>query len=140
MLRAIGNFAGRMRRMATEFRSQFDDAIREVELDDMRKSMESIRDINPLKGVKDSVKDGIDSATGGKKSRARDKSDADKPDADKPAADKPAADKPVAGPALETASPETDPPEATENGDTDRATTEKQGASEPGSGATGRGA
>ncbi len=42
-LRTIGRYAGTVRRHATEFRAQFDAAMREAELDSMKKEMESMQ-------------------------------------------------------------------------------------------------
>jgi len=43
MLRKLGEFMGKMRRMAADFRSSFDDMARQSELDDLRKEVESMR-------------------------------------------------------------------------------------------------
>lgn len=46
LLRTIGRYMGMLRKHATEFRSQFDEAIRESELDQMREQVEQMsRDI-----------------------------------------------------------------------------------------------
>ena len=42
-LRTIGRYAGTLRRHASEFRSQFDAAMREAELDSVKKEMESMQ-------------------------------------------------------------------------------------------------
>ena len=42
-LRTIGRYAGSVKRQAAEFRSQFDAAMREAELDTMRKEMEAMQ-------------------------------------------------------------------------------------------------
>lgn len=42
-LRTIGRYAGTVRRHATEFRAQFDAAMREAELDTMKKEMETMQ-------------------------------------------------------------------------------------------------
>jgi sec-independent protein translocase protein TatB len=42
-LRTIGRYAGSIKRQAAEFRSQFDDAMREAELDTLRKEMEAMQ-------------------------------------------------------------------------------------------------
>jgi sec-independent protein translocase protein TatB len=44
MLRKLGEFMGRIRRMAADFRSSFDDMARQSELDDLRKEVEAMRD------------------------------------------------------------------------------------------------
>ena len=46
-LGTLGRYAGMVRKQATEFRRHFDDAMREAELDQMRKDMETMaRDVN----------------------------------------------------------------------------------------------
>ena len=42
MLRTIGKYAGMLKRQASEFRAQFDEAIRESEFSDIKKEMEEI--------------------------------------------------------------------------------------------------
>jgi sec-independent protein translocase protein TatB len=42
MLRAFGKTMGRMRRMAGDFQRQFNDALKEAELDDIKKSVEAV--------------------------------------------------------------------------------------------------
>ena len=43
LLRKIGKFIGRMRGMANEFRSSFDEMARQTELDELRKEVEAMR-------------------------------------------------------------------------------------------------
>ena len=42
-LRTIGKYAGMVRRQANEFRAQFDEAIREAELDSVKKEFEAMQ-------------------------------------------------------------------------------------------------
>ncbi len=42
-LRTIGRYAGTIKRQATEFRAQFDAAMREAELDSMREEMDAMQ-------------------------------------------------------------------------------------------------
>ncbi|HPG89885.1 MAG TPA: Sec-independent protein translocase protein TatB [Hyphomicrobium sp.] len=42
-MRTLGRYAGSVKRQAAEFRSQFDAAMREAELDSMRKEMEAMQ-------------------------------------------------------------------------------------------------
>jgi sec-independent protein translocase protein TatB len=42
MLRTFGNYAGKARKVANDFKRQFDEALREAELDDVRKSVEEV--------------------------------------------------------------------------------------------------
>jgi sec-independent protein translocase protein TatB len=51
VLRTLGQYAGRMRRMASEFQGQFMDAMRESELDDLRKEVDAAKT-----AIADSVK------------------------------------------------------------------------------------
>lgn len=59
MLRSLGRYAGQLRRTAGEFRAQFDDAIRESELDELRSSLQDATDLNPLNQIKDAVSDSM---------------------------------------------------------------------------------
>ena len=43
VMRVVGQTLGRMRRMAAEFQGQFMDAMREVELDSVKKELESVK-------------------------------------------------------------------------------------------------
>lgn len=63
-LRTVGQMAGKVRRMASEFQGQFNDAIREAELDEIRKQVASVNDaanFNPIQTVRDELKSAIDS-------------------------------------------------------------------------------
>ena len=51
VLRSLGQFTAKMRRMAAEFQGQFMEAMREAELEDLRKGVSEMRD-----AVKESVK------------------------------------------------------------------------------------
>ena len=42
-LRTLGRYAGSIKRQASEFRSQFDDAMREAELDSMKEEVEAMQ-------------------------------------------------------------------------------------------------
>lgn len=64
LLRKLGQFIGRMRAMAAEFRSSFDEMARQSELDDLRREVEAMRSgqyVAPLRDVADQAKDvGVD--------------------------------------------------------------------------------
>lgn len=47
-MRAIGNFIRKARVMAGEFQMQFNDAMRDANLDDVRKTIEEVRDLRGL--------------------------------------------------------------------------------------------
>ena len=51
VLRSLGQFTAKMRRMASEFQGQFAEAMREAELDELRKEMGEMKD-----AVKESVR------------------------------------------------------------------------------------
>ncbi|MEH0072691.1 Sec-independent protein translocase protein TatB [Pannonibacter sp. Pt2-lr] len=59
MLRTFGQIVGKMRRMANEFQSTFNDAVREAErqadIDDMRKAADAAANFNPLGDLKRSI-------------------------------------------------------------------------------------
>ncbi len=59
MLRGFGRTMGNLRRMASEFQGQFNDALREAEqqagLDEARKTVSGLNDLNPVKNLKDAV-------------------------------------------------------------------------------------
>jgi sec-independent protein translocase protein TatB len=43
LMRSFGHYAGKLRRAASDFQRQFDEAMRESELDEVRKTIESAR-------------------------------------------------------------------------------------------------
>jgi sec-independent protein translocase protein TatB len=47
MLRTFGRTTAKMRAMAGDFQKQFNEAMREAELDDVKKSVESLKSLNP---------------------------------------------------------------------------------------------
>jgi sec-independent protein translocase protein TatB len=55
MLRAFGRTTTKLRAMASEFRGQFDDALREAELDDVKKTFDDARKLNPMQSIRDAV-------------------------------------------------------------------------------------
>jgi sec-independent protein translocase protein TatB len=48
LMRTIGQWTGKARAMADEFRKSFDDMARQTELDELRKEIENIRHARPL--------------------------------------------------------------------------------------------
>lgn len=52
MLRAFGKATARMRKTADEFRRQFDDAMREAELDDVKSVVEDARRLDPRTDIR----------------------------------------------------------------------------------------
>ena len=45
VLRTVGQWTGKARRMAAQFQSQFQEALREAELDDLKKSFDDVKDV-----------------------------------------------------------------------------------------------
>jgi sec-independent protein translocase protein TatB len=64
LLRKLGQFVGKMRGMASEFRASFDEMARQSELDDLRREVEAMRSgqyASPLREAADHAKDvGVD--------------------------------------------------------------------------------
>lgn len=99
MLRAIGHYAAKIRGMAREFQQGIDDAVRESELDEVKKQIESAQRIDVGKTIQDTVdpERRLDRAMdfSGAKTPARPGAAEEAPDA----AAQPAAKAPVQGPA-----------------------------------------
>lgn len=55
MMRTFGKMMGRVRTMANEFRGQFDEAMREAELDDVRKGLNEVNKYNPASSLRDAM-------------------------------------------------------------------------------------
>lgn len=53
LLRTAGQWVGKARRMASEFQGQLNDAIREAELEDVKKSVDDLRSLSPTRLVTD---------------------------------------------------------------------------------------
>ena len=47
LMRTFGHYAGKLRRAAADFQRQFDEAMRETELEEVKKAIESVRDETP---------------------------------------------------------------------------------------------
>lgn len=61
VLRGIGQMMSKVRRMASEFQGQFNEAMREAELEDLRKQAEKLNlTSNPLESIKDEITKPID--------------------------------------------------------------------------------
>ncbi|BCM84589.1 Sec-independent protein translocase protein TatB [Methylobacterium indicum] len=68
-LRTVGQVTGRLKRMAGEFQSQFSEAMREAELDDVRREVEGINrsvtsatatGFNPVQTIRNEIKGAVD--------------------------------------------------------------------------------
>ncbi len=60
MLRKLGQFVGKMRGMASEFRASFDEMARQSELEELRREVQAMREgqyPNPVKDAADAAKD-----------------------------------------------------------------------------------
>lgn len=55
MLRAFGRTTTKMRGMAADFRRQFDEALREADLDDVRKTISDAQSLNPATTLRDAM-------------------------------------------------------------------------------------
>jgi sec-independent protein translocase protein TatB len=55
MMRALGRTLSKMRKMAGEFQGQFNEALKEAELDDVKKSFDELRGLNPMNDIKNSL-------------------------------------------------------------------------------------
>lgn len=55
MLRGFGRTMSKLRSMAGEFRSQFDEALKEAELDDVRKTIGEARKLNPARELREAM-------------------------------------------------------------------------------------
>jgi len=51
-MRGVGHYAGRLRRAAADFQRQFDEAMRESEVEEVRKAIESVRTDTPALDLK----------------------------------------------------------------------------------------
>ena len=65
-LRTVGQMTGKIRRMASEFQGQFNEAIREAELDDVKRQIQGVNDsvgtFNPMQTIRDELKGAVDGA------------------------------------------------------------------------------
>jgi sec-independent protein translocase protein TatB len=68
-LRTIGQMTGKLRRMAAEFQGQFNEAMREAELDEVKKQLQGVNDsvssvtstsFNPIQTIRDELKTSIE--------------------------------------------------------------------------------
>jgi sec-independent protein translocase protein TatB len=113
LLRTLGNGMSKLRRMASEFQSQFNDAMREAELDELRKQAEKLSQdvassVNPLEKAASDVQSSIDAPPYPTANPAPQTSSTDM-DAGVPTASEPAASsEPASNPAEAPAAPQPD--------------------------------
>ncbi len=55
MLRAFGKMTANLRKMAGEFRTQFDEALREADLDDVKSTLTDVQKLNPTNALRDAI-------------------------------------------------------------------------------------
>jgi sec-independent protein translocase protein TatB len=55
MIRAFGKMTKRLRQTAGEFRAQFDEALREAELDDVKNTVNDLRSLNPANSIRETL-------------------------------------------------------------------------------------
>ena len=60
MLRVFGRTVAKVRGMAAEFRGQFDEALREAELDEVRKATAEFGKLNPKTAARDAMREAMD--------------------------------------------------------------------------------
>jgi len=71
-LRTVGNMVGKIRRLAGEFQGQFNEAMREAELEDVKRQIQGVNDsvsslntgFNPIQTIRDELKGAIDAKPG----------------------------------------------------------------------------
>src|SRR5690349_5252757 len=68
-LRTVGQVTGKLRRMAAEFQGQFNEAMREAELDDVKRQLQGMSDsvsavgdkpFNPIQTIRDELKGAVE--------------------------------------------------------------------------------
>ena len=59
LMRIVGQWMGKARNMADEFRKSFDDMARQSELDELRKEIENLRHERPLAGLEQDLNKSI---------------------------------------------------------------------------------
>ena len=71
-LRTVGQVTGKLRRMAAEFQGQFNEAMREAELDEVKKQLQGVNEsvasvgnasFNPIQTIRDELKTSIEAPT-----------------------------------------------------------------------------
>ena len=60
LLRSVGQIMRKVRSTANEFRGQFEDVIREAELDDLKSTMDDVKSMNPINQMKNAINDEVD--------------------------------------------------------------------------------
>ncbi|CUX17623.1 MULTISPECIES: Sec-independent protein translocase protein TatB [Agrobacterium tumefaciens complex] len=55
MIRAFGKTMASLRKMAGDFRTQFDEALKEADMDDVRQTISDVRNLNPTNSLRDAM-------------------------------------------------------------------------------------
>ncbi|MGL4241141.1 MAG: Sec-independent protein translocase protein TatB [Beijerinckiaceae bacterium] len=117
LLRTAGNAMGKVRRMAAEFRGQFDEAMREAELDKAKQAFTDAADaaqsvkptFNPLDTIRNEIQSVKDEIKGAKDAAAAPGAPAPEPKFDPPPPAPPVDIKAAAAPPAPAAEPEPAP-------------------------------
>lgn len=72
-LRTVGQMTGKLRRMAAEFQGQFNEAMREAELDDVKQQLQGMdnqvsslnQGFNPIQSIRDELKSAVEAPVSG---------------------------------------------------------------------------
>ncbi|MBM3556861.1 MAG: twin-arginine translocase subunit TatB [Alphaproteobacteria bacterium] len=64
VMRAVGHYAGKARGLARDFQNQWDDVVRQAELDEVKKQVDQIASIDPKKEIEKVIDPGGDIAKG----------------------------------------------------------------------------
>jgi sec-independent protein translocase protein TatB len=73
-LRTVGQVTGKLRRMAAEFQGQFNEAMREAELDEVKRQLQGVNDsvtdlnsksFNPIQTIRDELKNAVETPVAG---------------------------------------------------------------------------
>lgn len=106
-LRGIGRWTGKAKRMAREFQNQFNEALREAELDTIKKEVDAVGKLDPMGDMREDMREiesGLKSATKPKPARKPAKKPAEDSEMKEIAADK-GTDEPAPHPPTEATPP-----------------------------------
>lgn len=60
MLRTVGRYMGKLRKMAGEFRGQFDQAMRDAELGELQDTVRDLKKLNPMRDAEKAINDSVE--------------------------------------------------------------------------------
>ncbi|MFP6744672.1 MAG: Sec-independent protein translocase protein TatB [Alphaproteobacteria bacterium] len=115
IMRWVGGWAGKARGMARQFQRSIDDMVREAELDEVKKSVDSVSKFNPTQELDKSIDptgsvkkaldpSALDDTEAGAAKPAESTASGDEPKAESPQAETPKAETPVVEPSKTQAS------------------------------------